>query len=171
MLEKHHIDPEALPFYIWRILVNVFILRVVTLVIMYAKFGSVFENLAKTFCFKKKKIENITENNKFELKLFAETDEQFGTENLVVGSSKQEKSVIDENNNAIVISNLKERFDNHEDNKPSILIAWQQLTLHREAFFFNNGNCKRSSKPIFQNLNGHLSFGTLTALIGMSGAG
>ena len=59
------------------------------------------------------------------------------------------------------------------DSRPNqILIGWRDLSLYQtqSKFDFSNGSSKSCLK-ILNNLNGHLQFGTLTGLMGTSGAG
>lgn len=139
--------------WITRVVVNVLILKLITLLIMYYKFGNFSDSMLFRL-FKKCKQEHDLQSDLISIDY---------EENVSINSlNNNTKEVIHEK------SSNEIEFDKFSRGR--IMIGWRNLTLFGSSTIHEISSSTMPRKPILRNLNGHFRFGTLNALMGTSGA-
>src|SRR5699024_1531923 len=132
-------------------------LRLFTLVCMYIKFNTLFNNPLIRLLNKRKSAAMSIEKLPF---IPIDYDKTF---NLDLNGN-----LIEPDKKIKMQSHLP--LNHSTRNKP--LLTWRDLSLNDSSSIFQFGSAERpEDRKILRNLNGQVCFGTLTALMGMSGAG
>lgn len=133
--------------WITRVVVNVLIIKLITLLVMYYKFGNFSDSLIFRL-FRKCKREHVLQSD-------------------LISIDYEENVSIDGLNN-----NMKEIYDKSSNemefdkfSRGRIMIGWRNLTLFGSSTIHEIRSSTMLRKPILRNLNGHFRFGTLNALM------
>lgn len=142
VLLDYEVDGEAIGTYIWRVLLNIAIVKLVSLAVMYIKFNTFYT---------RKRLMEVPKNEKRGIDHEIDLDET-------------ESEEIKQIEVAPTITEVQLAAN-------KILIGWRNLTLFSSDSLFEVSSKENRRKSILRNLNGQFCFGTLNALMGTSGAG
>lgn len=140
VLIDFHIEEDKIYFYVFRILVNVFAVKMLTFLVLYIKFNDW------------KKIIPTNEDTEIEKELF-------------ILDSKCKNDITLQFNNLVVSDKTATQFNN----KIAIVWKNLSLYSKNFMYSFES-NKNKTSQKLLRNLNGQLNFGTLNAILGTSGA-
>src|SRR5699024_11096996 len=129
-----------------RVLANVLIIKLFTLVVMYCKFGNFSGNLLFRL-FKKCKDEHVLQNDLISIDY----------ESVSVDGLNNNKNVVHEK------SSNEVQFDKFSRGR--IMIGCRNLTLYGSSTIHEMGSSTMPRRPILRNLNGQFRFGTLNAIM------
>ena len=138
-LKHYHIDRDHVGYYVFRMVLYIVLLKMMTYMVIMAKFSIHWKEI---------ELPNWCEMSR--------------------SKSRNTVSVISNSHYSIDFS--KENFENKNSD---ILLAFTNLTLYPKRSLLANPFIRQHHEmtPILQNLNGQFNFGTLNAIMGMSGAG
>lgn len=165
LLHELGVIPDKANYYLFRIVLYIAHLKVVTYLVLLIRFSSFqlgrFLNRSPIWC--------------------GILSEQEDVELVKRSSDQVMIELSNNNNNGKAISNhsLTKSSKVFEQKKPvssDALLAFTNLTLHSKKSlltspFIGQHQHQHNSVPILQNLSGQFNFGTLNAIMGMSGAG
>lgn len=152
VLEKNYVNPSNIWLYITQVVVTVLVLRIITLIFMYYKFNN-FRNQSQ----KSSKQMTIVHQSEKAIPI------DFSANSSNVGVS----SIL---SRAISHSRSADELEFDRFSRDKIIMGWRHLTLYGSRSIYEIGGGTPNERPILRNLNGDFRFGTLNALMGMSGA-
>lgn len=158
VLEEYNVRRELLLEYVWRALINVVLIKVVTLGVLWWQFSSWSWS-------SQRKLKNRTKKENI---FYQDLSCNKPVEELKMNFKNNGK----ENRNSLTLLNSKDEQKSLVHSKSCILLAWHNLgLLQNGSFLFANQKQLLESPLILNNLNGAIRFNSLTALMGTSGAG
>jgi len=158
VLLKFHVEEEQIGEYIFRVLLNVLIMKSLSLAYLYYKFNNFQDHpLWKLF-------EKISKSCSHEIYPLIPID--FPHKQSSSASSSPIKHDI-----TLAADQDETKFDKFSRNR--LIIAWRNLSLFGSSSVYETGSglATRNAKPILRHLNGQVEFGTLCASMGSSGCG
>lgn len=160
-LLRYHVEESAIIEYILRIVINVLIIRLITLVFLYIKFNTFSDHFLMRLFTKKASKTSIPEA--FDLLTDAVSIN-------LSDSGSQTHLQIKPRNFEIRKSQEEIAFINFANKK--VLISWRNLSLYKSVSIFETSSSKLSAnrKPILNQINGQIKYNSLCALMGVSGA-
>lgn len=150
VLEKNYVNPSKIWHYITQVIVTVIILRITTLIFMYFKFNTIRNHKSSK-----------------EMTIVHQSDKAIPIDFNANSSTVDVSSSL---SRAISHSRSADELEFDRFSRDKIIIGFQNLTLYGSRSIYEIGGGSPKEQPILRDLNGHFRFGTLNALMGMSGA-
>ena len=145
----YHVNENDLLQYVLRVLVNIVVIRLITIVILFIKYN----NMPTIFSRSKTNSTSLIPEKHVQKKNRANSSI---TNTLFIQNESIHESI------------RTTQFN--ENTKDKFIIAWRSVSLFGSSSIFQIGR-SIDQKPILNNVSGQLRFGTLNALMGTSGAG
>ncbi len=154
VLEKNYVIPSKIWWYIIQVVATAAIFRAITLIFMYFKFNNFKHSKSSP---KRQQLTIVHQSHKA-------IPIDFGAKSSSVDVLSAALA------RTISHSRSADELEFQQFARDKIIIGWRNLTLHGSRSIYAIGGGTPSERPILRNLNGDFRFGTLNALMGMSGA-
>lgn len=161
-LLRYHVEESAITEYILRILINVVIFRLVTMLFLYVKFNTFSDHFLMRLLRK-----NIS---KTPIPVAFEFSADTVSINLSDNGSQTQLQIKPQ---SFEIQKSQEEIDFINFVNKKVLIYWRNLSLYKSGSIFETTSSSSAAnrKPILNQINGQFKFNTLNGLMGASGAG
>lgn len=171
VLVEYKVDEERLVESVWKALLNVALLKVLTLIVLWWRFSQRQKNHQKTF---KKEVDCLFELEKHQLRSSFTLETTIEMNGIAKVDKSRDSKILSEK------MNCKNEQTVLAYSKAKVILAWHNLSLlQRSSFFFDstlqNENPLKFHKQkepllILRHLDGAIRFNSLTALMGVSGS-